>query len=223
MGINEAKSAIAEAGEEQENVLKAEMVELLFDLDGHELTVECTDPGDQNILFYIAGIIARSISKNFKCQDYKDLYIASDEVLALTFVEDGNGDSTKQDAVTRATFLKQINRRGLCTPTDLVYISCIYNWNFYQTLDAYESLLHQVYACGNPREKFAGMVKTLMEDSKHSSEILRAHCRQNHSFDTIFYQISKKIFNMMTRNYVSQLNDAVRQVKRPNGGDQKDC
>ena len=65
----------------------------------------------------------------------------------------------------------------------------------------------------------AGMVKTLMADSKHSSEILLAHCRQDHSFDTIFYQISKKIFNMMTRNYVSQLNDAVRQVKRPNGGD----
>ena len=26
------------------------------------------------------------------------------------------------------------------------------------------------------------------------------HCRQDHSSDTIFYQISKKIFNMMTRN-----------------------
>ena len=58
----------------------------------------------------------------------------------------------------------------------------------------------------------------LMADSKHSSEILRAHCRQDHSFDTIFYQISKKIFNMITRNYISQLKDAVRQVKRPNGG-----
>ena len=134
-------------------------------------------------------------------------------------MEDGNGYSTKQDAVTRATFLKQVNIGGLCTPTDLVYISCIYIWNFYQTLDAHESLLHQVYACGDTREMFAGMVKTLIADSKHSSEILWAHCRQDHSFDTIFYQISKKIFNMMTRNYVSQLNDAVRQVKRPNGGD----
>ena len=157
MDINEAKSAMAEAGEEQEIVLKAEMGELPSDLDGHELTVECTDPGDQNVIFYIAGFIARSISKNFKCQDCKDLYIASDEVPALTFVEDGNGESTKQDAVTRATFLKQVNRGGLCTPTDLVYISCIYIWNFYQTLDAHESLLHQVYACGNPREMFAGM------------------------------------------------------------------
>ena len=66
---------------------------------------------------------------------------------------------------------------------------------------------------------FEGMVKTLMADSKHSSEILRAHCREDHSFDTIFYQISKNIFNMMTKNYVSQLNDAVQQVKRSNGGD----
>ena len=126
MDINEAKSAMAEAGEEQEIVLKAEMGELPSDLDGHELTVECTDPGDQNVIFYIAGFIARSISKNFKCQDCKDLYIASDEVPALTFVEDGNGDSTKQDVVTRAISLKQVRRGGLCTPTDLVYISCIY-------------------------------------------------------------------------------------------------
>ena len=34
----------------------------------------------------------------------------------------------------------------------------------------------------------------------------------------LIYQISKKIFNMMNRNYVLQLDDAVRQVKRPNGG-----
>ena len=40
---------MAEAEEEQEIVLKAEMVELLSDLDSHELTVECTNPGDQNI------------------------------------------------------------------------------------------------------------------------------------------------------------------------------
>ena len=98
MDINEAKSAMAEAGEEQEIVLKTDMVELLSDLDGHELTVECTYLGDQNIIFYIAGFIDRSINKNFKCQDYKDLYIASDEVPALTFVEDENGDSTKKDA-----------------------------------------------------------------------------------------------------------------------------
>ena len=110
MDINDAKSAMAEAGEKQEIVLKAEIVELLSDLDGHELTVECTDHADQNIIIYIAGFIARSISKNFKYQDCKDLYIASDEVLALTFVEDGNRDSIKQDAVTRATFLKQVNR-----------------------------------------------------------------------------------------------------------------
>ena len=63
-----------------------------------------------------------------------------------------------------------------------------------------------------------GMMKTLMADSKHSSEILRAHCRQNHSIDTIFYQISMKFFNVMNRNYVSQLNDAVLQVKRPKAG-----
>ena len=47
MDIDEAKSAMAETGEELEIVLKAEMVELLSDFDGHELTVECTDPGDQ--------------------------------------------------------------------------------------------------------------------------------------------------------------------------------
>ena len=114
------------------------MLELLSDLDGHELTVECTDPGDENIIFYIAGFIARSISKNCKCQDSKDLYIASDEVPALTFIEDGNWDSTKEDAVTRATFLKQVSRGGLCTLTNLVYISCIYIWNFYKTLDAHD-------------------------------------------------------------------------------------
>jgi hypothetical protein len=218
MDINEAKSAMAEAAEDQEIVLRAKMVELLSALDGDELTVECKDPGDQNIIFYIAGFIARSITKNSKCQDCKDLYIASDEVPALTFAEAGSGGSTEQEAAMRATFLEQVNRGGLCTPTDLVYLSCLYIWNFYQTLDAHESLLDQVYSSGNPRTMFAGMVTTLMAEGEHSSEILRTHCRQDHSFDTIFHQISKKIFNMMTRNYVSQLNDAVRQGKRPSGG-----
>ena len=84
-------------------------------------------------------------------------------------------------------------------------------------MDAYESLLHLVYDFGNPREMFAGMVKTLMADSALQRNAPGP--LQTGPLDTIFYQISKKILNMMTRNYVSQLNDAVRQVKRANGGD----
>lgn len=218
MDIHEAKSAMTEATEEQETILKAEMLEILSTLDGNELTVECTDSGDQNIIFYIAGFIARSISKSSKCQACKYLYVASDEVPALTFSEARSGDLTNQEETMRATFLNQVNRGGLCTPTDLVYLSCLYIWNFYQTLVNHESLLDQVYASGNPRTMFAGMVTTLMADGENSSEILKTHCRQEHSFDTTFHQISKKIFNMMTSNYVSQLNDAVRQKKRPSGG-----
>jgi len=160
-------------------------------------------------------LLARSISKNKTCEDCKHLYIASDEIPTITFADAGSGDSSEQEAQTRATFLNQVNRGGLCTPTDIVYLSCLYVWNFYQTLDAHESLLHQLYACSNPRTMFVTMLYSLMVDGKHSSEIIRTHCRQDHSFDTAFHQISSKIFNMMTKNYVSQLNDAV-QERLPN-------
>ena len=92
------------------------MVELLFDLDGHELTVECADLGDQNIIFYIAGFISRSISKNFKCQDCKDLYIASDEVPALTFVDQAGsqeppswGKATEEASVLLPTWCTSVS------------------------------------------------------------------------------------------------------------------
>ena len=203
---------MAEAGEEQEIVLKAEMVELLSDLDGHELTVECTYPGDQNIIFSIAGSIASSIIKNFKCQECKDLYIASDVVPALTFIDDGN--STKHESNLLKAFEQ---RRPLYSYRPGVHLMYLYLELLLDTgvtrVTATSGLrLRQPQGdvCG-PGENPHGRQQSLQQ-------IPWAHYRQDHSFDTIFYQISKRIFNITTRNYVSQLNDAVRHVKRPNEG-----
>lgn len=218
MDIKEATATMAESAEGKEEANTTQIIEFLSCLNADDLTTECTDPGDQNIIFYIAGFLALNISKKLKCQDCKSLCISTEKVPALTFAEDERVNLTDQETEVRATFLKQINRGGLCTPTDLLYISCLYIWNFYQTLDAKKSILHDVYSSSNPRTTFVCMIKRLMADGKHSSEVILSRCKQDHTFEHIFNQLSTKFFNIMTKNYVSELNTAVRNVKRPNGG-----
>ena len=141
---------MAEALEDEDILLRTETAELLSEFGSDQLTLQCADPGDQNILkhvFYIAGFIARSISKTSKCQFCKELYIASDKAPILVFTDDSEDTESipAEDVnIFKKAFMEQVNRGSLCAPTDLVFHSCFYIWNCYLTLGAHKKLLNKI-------------------------------------------------------------------------------
>ena len=105
---------------------------MLSNLNSDDLLKKCNSSADKNILFYVAGFIARSVSKESNCSECKDLCVSQENQLQIDFLEMNNCE--EDEAHTRKYLLEQVNRGGLCTPTELIYRSCPYNWNFYRTL-----------------------------------------------------------------------------------------
>ena len=145
-----------------------------------------------------------SVFSNVRCHYCKELFIASNGASTMGLEVDGNSDLICQVPKMKAAFFSQVNKGGPCIPTELVRLSCLYIWNFYQTLDACE-LLDKMYASKSPSIHFTGMVDTLMANKEHSNKIIQTRYGQEHSFPNNFKQICQKMFNMVTKNYVSQI------------------
>ena len=124
----------------------------------------------------------------------------------------------EDDAHERKYLLEQVNRGGLCTPTKLIYRSCLYNWNFYRTLSAQGSFLDEVYKSRNSKATYVHMATSLMAEGELSGQILKEHCSCNHSFETVFPKMCYKMSNLMTRNYTFRINDSIRKKNRPSSG-----
>ena len=137
MKIIDAASAMVPI-ESSENVLTPIMEELLSILNSDDLLNEYDDVADKNIIFYVAGYIARSVSRELRCTDCRDICVAQNDEPEQNFYP---LNTTDQQASSRASILEQINRGGLCTPSQTVYTSTLYNWNFYQTLNEQGSVI----------------------------------------------------------------------------------
>ena len=215
MNVTDATSVMT-LSDELENPFSSEAEEMLSILNSDDLLKECNSSADKNILFYVAGFIARSVSKESNCSECKDLCVSQENQLQIDFLEMDNCE--EDDAHSRKYLLEQVNRGGLCTPTELIYRSCLYNWNFYRTLSAQGSFLDEVYKSRNSKATYVHMATSLMAEGELSSQILKEHCSCNHSFETVFPKICYKMFNLMTRNYTFRINDSIRKKNRLSSG-----
>ena len=78
-----------------------------------------------------------AVSAELRYTDCRDICVAQNYELELNFYPLNTIDL---ETLTRASLLEQINREGLCTPSQTVYISSLHNWNFHQTLIAQGSV-----------------------------------------------------------------------------------
>ena len=110
------------------------------------------------------------------------------------------GECEEHDTPIRKYLMEQVKRGGLCTPTELIYRSCLYNWNwnFYRTLSAQGSFLDEVYKSRNSKATYVHMATLLMAEGILSSQILKKHYSCNHSFETVFPKIYYRMLNLMT-------------------------
>ena len=110
--------------------------------------------------------------------------------------------------------LRQVNRGGLCTATDLIYQSCLFNWNLHKTPNAQGSLLEEVYAQKKKKtDRYVSLVMSIVVEGEQSSNIVHTQCKIRHSFSKIFYQVSERV----PKNFSSVLNDQQRCNKQGRG------
>ena len=159
----------------------------------------------KNVIYYVAGFIARSVKKSIKCKDCGNVLGNNTEIRMIL-----DGIATEDCQY----FLDLVNRGGLMKPSDIVFAVCCVAWEVYvRIMESYDAKSYFL-ACKMQRKVFIKSV--LIETCSHYtySSILETSCLQDHPFENIFVNIVTKLFNVMCKHFASEVNSAVHKDKK---------
>lgn len=111
-------------------------VDIFTSLFEDPLFLTCNEEDDANVIFYVAGYLAKTVGKLKKCQSCLNLLFDGTQELVVKFEDLEDDTDPSSSNILKERFLEQVTRGGLKKPSDLVYLSCIYIWNFYNTIMA---------------------------------------------------------------------------------------
>ena len=110
-------------------------------------------------------------------------------------------------------FLDSINREGLIKSSDILYMACNGAWETYKlVMKNIESKMF--FASKNHRSVFHVCYITYLKSHDKFGEIFNFKCLKDHSFAEYLKKISEKFFNVMAKNFVSELNSVTHSLKK---------
>ena len=123
---------------------------------------------------------------------------------------------SKEEAMIKNDFLNQVNRGGLVTPTEVAYMACMHIYSFFEIIMKTEETKNILIKAVNPRRIFVNALEKMMSMSSHTESLLSMSCENGHDFLPMFLKISASLFNLMMKNFVSEMNSIIRTkpVKR---------
>ena len=65
-----------------------------------------------------------------------------------------------------------------------------------------------------PRKSFVAALCTKVSGNEDSDELLSVSCQQGHKFSSALPDIFSRFFNVMSKNQVSEINDAIHNGKK---------
>ena len=164
---------------------------------------------DQSLIYDAAGSISRAILKKTKCEMCTELLSAGKmEVQSINF-----------DCIdARQEFIADVSRGGLLKPSDVVYITCMHAFVISKSIknnyDAFNFLLDT----SKPRYVFTKYFLNLIDESNCLTPITNSTSRSGHNFALYVPKVSDILFNVMAKNYVSEMNSSIHAGKKRNTG-----
>ena len=161
------------------------------------------------ILYYIAGYIAKSLSKE-KCDDCNTL-ISPSKVDMPLIVEELSDDIGERFIEAKEEFVASVSRGGLSRPSDYtasVHASCLYNFIFND-----ENLQKTLLCTHNPRKTFVESFMCMIKNDDNSASLLSIECKNGHKHKNHLRRVAFTIFNISAKNYASEINDQAQKKK----------
>ena len=163
------------------------------------------------ILYYIAGYIAKSLSKE-KCDDCNTL-ISPSKVDMPLILEELSDDMGEKFIEAKEEFVASVSIGGLSQPSDYIYIasvhaSCLYNFIFND-----ENLRKTLLCTHNPRKTFVESFMCMIKNDDNSASLLSIECKNGHKHKNHLHRVAFTIFNSSAKNYASEINDQARKKK----------
>ena len=203
----------SEEDREADANIKAQFLQELGLLEEEEVPMD-----DQNILFVVSGYIARSLGKRLACKDCLSILKDEKKPTPEVDIQVEDNEPTSEESLEKRRFLDQINRGGLCSPSDLLFMSTLQIWGIYQQILRNKKAHQILLQCSNPRAVFSSVVCEEMSFRNELLGLLEAQCESNHSFSELLPAVSRQLFNIMSKNLARQKNDELNREKRSRCG-----
>ena len=208
--IGEVAEIFKSADETAEAECQLEADELVQQLGEDPLNVTNLSCEDENILYYVSGFVAKSVRKNLKCERCQDLLVSSLKTPTVQF----SGEVSDEFVHEKDHFLKQLNRGGLCTPSDLCFVCCVHCWAFLGKIKQCKESFHSFLGLSNSASVFVTSFRLALEAEIETNEIVDVQCDSGHDFQPILNQISRKMFNICGKMIANELNDEIAASKK---------
>jgi hypothetical protein len=158
------------------------------------------EASDLNIIFYVAGYIARSVVRTTKCTSCKE---ALSEEIDADMVPFDNDTTLPYNATT---FFDSINRGGLKKPTEFTFQLTCHCWTVYQEIRDCAKLSATLLSVRSQSTLF---YKIMDRATCHHSVI---SCGLNNYFCSGGHDLTKfvvlRFFNCVAKNLVKQMTNA---------------
>ena len=119
-----------------------------------EFSEEIGEEGDSNILYYIAGFVARPVKNFAKCEFCVELLVLNSCLPPILF---GNEEIPAEDKEKVQRLTEKLNRGGLIKPSDLTFITVLHLWQLYNSLMDSEDLKNRVLESCDPIGLFSAL------------------------------------------------------------------
>ena len=130
---------------------------------------------------------------------------------------DTEGDFTRtEEDFTRAKedFLKSIDRGGLVTPSELVFLISFHANQLHDEVFTGGEIQKRFLATESQQSSFVELFRRKMENSPSAENIFNQKCNKGHCFLSFVPTITAQFFNCVAKNFAGRLNDEINRTSR---------
>ena len=177
--------------------------------------VELSPPvpiADANVLFYVAGSFSRSLCYRTTCSSCKERLVPPNSENVQFAVINLSSDSS---LMSPTALFEQVNRGGLTIPSELAFLTCIQAWKFYSEIFNRPELKRLLFTPNSSSQILfqTALVKVLLSAEETKATFLTDECRQGHKFEAFTLLLTRKIFNLFSKNFASAANSEIHSKK----------
>ena len=119
-----------------------------------------------------------------------------------------------EDLTAKEEFIARISRGGLLKPSDAVYVVCLHAYTAYDAVKSNIDAFNYLISASNSRSVFTKYFLDHANDSNALESVLETSCKNQHTLSSYLQRITETLFNVMAKNYVSEMNDMVHKGKK---------
>eukprot|EP00094_Tigriopus_californicus_P004617 TCALIF_04445-PA protein Name:"Protein of unknown function" AED:0.29 eAED:0.30 QI:0/0/0/0.16/1/1/6/0/546 len=157
----------------------------------------------------ILNVKSKSLIKRARCEDCKTLLSKADQPLMDL---DVSQTPDNEETMTKEKLLMQINRGGLCTPSELIFMLCLHLWLIFRLISS-SAVKDKLVLSEKPWLVFGLVAFDLLNDTPDMETVFQHQCESGHQLQDHFRVAATKMLNIFLKNEAKMTNK-IRGTKR---------